>query len=118
MAMGTTQGCGTGGHRLPAAADDSAETTEREATTTAVLDNDADPDGSLDASTVQVRSGPDHGTVRIDESTGEITYTPAPGFTGTDEYTYTVTDEDDWSSNEATVTITVTALGPPPPPGG
>ena len=118
MAVGTTQGCGAGGHRLPTAADDSAETTEREATTTAVLANDADPDGSLDASTVQVRRTPAHGTVRVDESTGEVTYTPEPGFTGTDEYTYTVADQDGWTSGETTVTIAVTALRPPPPPGG
>jgi len=118
MKMGTMQGCGTGGHQLPAASDDSAETTEREATTTAVLANDTDPDGALDASTVQVQEPPAHGTVRVDESNGEVTYTPEPGFTGTDEYTYTVTDEDGWTSSEATVTMTVKALAPPPPPGG
>ena len=118
LAMATTQGCGAGGHQLPTAADDTAETTEREATTTAVLDNDTDRDGALAPSTVQVQRGPAHGTVRVDESTGAVTYAPEPGFTGTDEYTYTVTDGDGWVSNEATVTITVTALGPPPPPGG
>ena len=118
LKMGTAQGCGRGGHQLPAASADSAETTEREATTTAVLANDTDADGALDASTVQVRRTPAHGTVRVDESTGEVTYTPEPGFTGTDEYTYTVTDQDGWTSGETTVTITVEALGPPPPPGG
>jgi len=118
LKMGTAQGCGRGGHQLPVATDDSAETTEREATTTAVLANDTDADGALDASTVQIRRTPGHGTVRVDEATGEVTYTPEPGFTGTDEYTYTVTDQDGWTSGEATVTITVEALGPPPPPGG
>ena len=118
LKMGTAQGCGRGGHQLPAASADRDETTEREATTTAVLANDTDADGGLDASTVQVRRTPAHGTVRVDESTGEVTYTPEPGFTGTDEYTYTVTDQDGWTSGEATVTITVEALGPPPPPGG
>ncbi len=118
MKLGTTQGCGTGGHQLPTASDDNDHTTEREATTTEVLDDDADPDGALDASTVQVQSTPAHGTVHVDESTGAITYTPEPGFTGTDEYTYTVTDQDGWTSNEATVTISVTTLAPPPPPGG
>lgn len=118
MELATTQGCGTGGHQLPAASDDTDETSEREATTTDVLANDADPDGELDASTVQVESASDHGTVEVDEGSGVITYTPNPGFTGTDEYTYTVSDEDGWTSNEATVTITVTSLTPPPPPGG
>ncbi|WP_233993912.1 cadherin-like domain-containing protein [Salinibacter altiplanensis] len=118
LKMGTAQGCGTGGHQLPTAADDSDKTTEREATTTAVLDNDRDPDGALNASTVRVQGGPAHGTVRVDASAGTVTYAPEPGFTGTDEYTYTVTDEDGWVANEATVTITVEALAPPPPPGG
>ncbi|WP_263787755.1 cadherin-like domain-containing protein [Salinibacter grassmerensis] len=118
LTMGTVQGCGRGGHQLPAAAADRDETTEREATTTTVLENDTDADGALDASTVQVRRTPAHGTVRVDESTGEVTYTPEPGFTGTDEYTYRVTDRDGWTSGEATVTITVEALAPPPPPGG
>ncbi len=67
---------------------------------------------------MRVRRTPAHGTVRVDESTGEVTYTPEPGFTGTDEYTYTVADQDGWTSGETTVTITVEALGPPPPPGG
>ncbi len=118
LKMGTTEGCGRGGHQLPAASADRDETTEREATTTAVLANDTDADGGLDASTVRVRRTPAHGTVRVDESTGEVTYTPEPGFTGTDEYTYTVADQDGWTSGETTVTITVKALGPPPPPGG
>ncbi len=118
LKMGTAQGCGRGGHQLPAASADRDETTEREATTTAVLANDTDADGGLDASTVRVRRTPAHGTVRVDESTGEVTYTPEPGFTGTDEYTYTVADQDGWTSGETTVTITVKALGPPPPPGG
>ena len=117
MTLGTAQGCGTGGHRLPTASDDSSTTTEREATTTAVLENDADADGTLDPATVQIQRAPDHGTVHIDPSTGDITYAPEPGFTGTDTYTYTVSDQDGWTSNQATVTMTVEALAPPPPPG-
>ena len=117
MKLGTAQGCGTGGHRLPTASDDSSTTTEREATTTAVLENDADADGTLDPATVQVQGAPDHGTVHVDPSTGDITYAPEPGFTGTDTYTYTVSDQDGWTSNSATVTMTVEALAPPPPPG-
>jgi hypothetical protein len=117
LKLGTAQGCGTGGHQLPRASDDSSTTTEREATTTAVLENDADADGALDPATVQIQRAPDHGTVHVDPSTGAITYAPEPGFTGTDAYTYTVSDQDGWTSNAATVTITVEALAPPPPPG-
>ena len=78
-------------------------------TTTDVLANDNDPDGSLDASTVTVQSGPSDGSVSVDGSTGEITYTPDTDFTGDDTYTYTVQDNDGAESNEATVTITVQA---------
>lgn len=58
-------------------------------------------------------------TIRFrDNSTGDlrkgITYTPAPGFAGTDTFTYTVADDDGALSNEATVTVTVYAGNIPP----
>ena len=97
------------GNQAPTASDDSDQTNEDQPTTTDVLANDNDPDGSLDASTVTVQSGPSDGSVSVDGSTGEITYTPDSGFTGSDSYTYTVDDNDGETSNEATVTITVNA---------
>jgi len=92
----------------PTASDDSAQTTEGQSVTTSVLANDSDPDGSLDASSVQVESGPSDGTASAN-SDGTITYEPNAGFTGTDSYTYTVADSEGARSEEATVTIEVNA---------
>ncbi|WP_173010293.1 Ig-like domain-containing protein, partial [Mycolicibacterium sp. P9-64] len=37
-------------------------------------------------------NGPTHGTVAVDEATGTFTYNPDDGYTGTDEFTVTVSD--------------------------
>lgn len=58
-----------------------------------VLANDVDPEGQIDESSVQVLSGPSNGTVLIDGGSGEITYTPNPGYSGPDSFTYNVCDE-------------------------
>ena len=90
----------------PVAKDDSDQTEEGQSVTTDVLANDSDPDGSLDASTVQVESNPSDGQATANGN-GTITYEPNSGFVGTDSYAYTVEDDDGAESNEATVTITV-----------
>jgi uncharacterized repeat protein (TIGR02543 family) len=95
----------------PTASNDTDETTSGQPVTTDVLTNDSDPDGSLDSSTVAVQAGPSNGSTTAN-SDGTITYTPSGGFTGTDSYTYTVQDNDEANSNEATVTITVKAGAP------
>ena len=47
------------------------------------------------------------GTWSVDTTTGEITFTPEPGFTGDPTpISYTVDDNDGNTSNEATVTVT------------
>ena len=38
--------------------------------------------------------GPDHGTASVDPGTGVVTYTPEPGFCGTDTFTYGIEAED------------------------
>jgi len=91
---------------LPTASDDSDETTEDQSVTTDVLTNDTDPERSLDASSVQVESGPSDGSATANDD-GFITYAPDDGFTGTDSYTYTVADNEGARSGEATVTIDV-----------
>ncbi|MFB6232110.1 MAG: Ig-like domain-containing protein, partial [Salinibacter sp.] len=92
----------------PTASDDSNQTIESQPVTTDVLANDSDPDGRLNASTVQVQTNPSNGSASAN-SDGTITYTPDAGFTGTDSYAYTVEDDDGARSNEATVTIDVLA---------
>ena len=71
-----------------------------------VLANDADPDGDL--LTVAVVAGPANGQVLFSPGTGGgFLYQPAPGFVGTDTFTYVATDPGGALSNPAVVTITV-----------
>ncbi len=39
------------------------------------------------------QAGPQHGTARLDRSTGRLTYAPNPGFIGEDRFTYYTVDE-------------------------
>jgi hypothetical protein len=58
---------------------------------------------------------PSHGTLgAIDQATGQISYTPNPGFSGIDGFTYTATNSAG-VSNVGTVTIVVSGGSPPPP---
>jgi len=50
-----------------------------------------------------------NGFVITANANGSITYRPTDGFTGTDDFKYTLTDSDDQVSTPATVNITVTA---------
>jgi len=88
--------------------DDSYSTPENTALTVddpGVVSNDdiCDTDGLVIST-----SSPAHGTLSgFDDSGGGFTYTPDPGFTGTDSFTYVLEDVEE--SPTATVTITVTA---------
>ena len=73
-----------------------------------VLSNDMDPD--LDPLTAELEMDVADGTLSL-ASDGSFTYTPDPGFSGTDTFTYRARDGFALS-NPATVTITVSA-----PPG-
>ena len=88
----------------PDAIDDTAESALNTPVTIKVLSNDSDPDG--DTLTVPEAKNPAHGSVAIN-SDGTITYTPNPGFSGTDTFTYTI--EDGYGGTDiATVTVNVT----------
>jgi hypothetical protein len=54
-----------------------------------------------------------HGTVALDLSDGSYTYTPDAAFSGTDSFTYTVTDADHQTAT-GIVTIDVAAASAPP----
>ena len=80
-----------------------------------------DPGNALVQATLTVRSQPANGTAVVVNLSGDrqITYTPAPGFTGVDTFTYTINDNlpaagGNLTSNIATVTVTVD----PAPPNG
>jgi hypothetical protein len=93
----------------PKANDDFIDTDAGNPVTVDVLANDTDPDGAdkLDKSTVTVVTAAAHGATSVDSATGEITYTPQTGFSGTDTFAYTVTDVNGAVSNPATVTVVV-----------
>ena len=65
--------------------------------------NDSDPDG--DEVTLVSVTAPSNGAVGVNPDF-TITYTPAPGFTGTDTFTYTVSDGRG-GTDTATVTVIV-----------
>ena len=74
-----------------------------------VLSNDSDPDG--DTLSIVGVTQPPNGNVTVNGTT--LTYTPNPGFSGVDRFTYTVSDGHGGTST-AIVTITVTLQTPPP----
>lgn len=78
-----------------------------------VLANDSDADSASSLLTISVISLPSHGTVTL-ESAG-VRYTPAAGYTGTDNFQYRIADELGLQSRAVNVTLTVTA---PPGSGG
>ena len=95
----------------PKAQDDSGRTPVNTPITVAVLANDL---GNLNPATVAVTTPPGHGTVKVNPATGQVTYTPALGFTGQDTFIYSVRDYAGQLTN-ATVTIDVYAQPSPPP---
>jgi hypothetical protein len=75
----------------PVANHDTASTNENSPVIINVVANDTDTDGTINVTTVMIGTGPGHGTVGVN-SDGTVTYTPAPGFFGSDSFTYTVQD--------------------------
>ncbi|QHS63670.1 Ig-like domain-containing protein [Chitinophaga agri] len=92
----------------PVAVNDRAETKANTPVTVNVLDNDDARNATLDVTTVTIVGGPAHGTVKVNED-GTITYTPDPGYTGEETFTYQVKNTNGQASNVATVAITITA---------
>jgi VCBS repeat-containing protein len=99
---------------VPVANNDSTSTPEDIAVDINVVANDTDVDGTIDATTVTVISAATNGSVSVDTTTGLVTYTPNADYNGPDSLTYTVNDDDNSTSNEATITITVTAVNDVP----
>lgn len=62
--------------------------------------------GDLDQSTLEVVSGPEHGTASNVGGSGNLRYEPDPGFTGVDVFTYRICDVAG-VCDTATVTVTV-----------
>ena len=104
---------GVGGRAVfaPDAKDDVLDVRNGLPASVEVLANDTDPDGDLLTVTTLTPEAA-LGTVRCTAG-GRCTYTPAPGATGTDSFTYGVSDGRGGSD---TATVRVTLAAPPPPP--
>jgi uncharacterized repeat protein (TIGR01451 family) len=90
-------------NRPPVAVDDAAATSIGVPVTIDVKANDSDPDG--DPLTVSLVAPPADGSAVVNPD-GTITYTPGPGFTGTDTFLYQVCDPSNACST-AQVTVTI-----------
>jgi hypothetical protein len=91
----------------PVAVDDSAETTQEAPVLIDVLDNDADADG--DPLAITQVGAPAHGTAVI--SGTQVLYTPGLGYSGSDTFTYTITDGFATAAAAVTVDVTPAAVG-------
>ena len=87
----------------PIATNDSATTLQDTPVIVSVLANDTDVDGNL--LTVTAVTGPAHGSAVINAN-NTVTYTPATGWFGADNFTYTISDGNGGTAS-ATVSITV-----------
>jgi hypothetical protein len=100
------------GNRAPVAVNDAysmtANSTLATNHTTGVLVNDSDPDAdSLEVVNFELVTAPPNAAAFQMFIRGGFHYTPFPGFTGSDQFTYRARDPDGAESNEAIVTITV-----------
>ena len=89
----------------PTAQADAASTGKNSAVSISVIANDSDVDGD-NLSITSVTQGA-NGTVSITGGAKMVNYKPRNGFTGTDTFTYTVSDG---KGGSATAVVTVTVL--------
>ena len=97
-------------NRAPQAEPDNASTTFGRPVTISVLTNDSDPDGN--PLTITGVTQPGGGSVSIRGTT--LVFTPAPGFSGTARFTYTI-DDGHGGTSSAVVTVFVAAQPNRPP---
>ena len=115
-AEGECDGCkgGSSGDE-PVALDDKTFTDINTPVTIHILENDYDPNGDLDPTTVEIVVPPENGELDIesgkDSESGDVVYHPEEDFRGEDYFYYVVFDERGLRSNEAEVTITVGSGG-------
>ncbi|WP_157964648.1 VCBS domain-containing protein, partial [Algibacillus agarilyticus] len=89
------------------AADDSFNATEDTVLNGSVAGNDSTTSGGT--LSFAKASDPSHGTVTVNTD-GTFSYTPNSNYTGSDSFTYTVTDADSGESLTQTVSVTVAAV--------
>ncbi|MGB3403611.1 MAG: Ig-like domain-containing protein [Microcoleaceae cyanobacterium] len=90
---------------VPTPLDDAATTVLNTPVTIDVLSNDTDPEN--DPLIITAVSQPENGTATLDNAS--IIYTPNPGFTGVETFTYTV-DDSNGGIDTANVTVSVIVI--------
>ncbi|MCP4358569.1 MAG: DUF11 domain-containing protein, partial [Chloroflexi bacterium] len=80
-------------NEFPVIEDDFAMTAMNTAVTIDVLNNDSDPNGTLDLTTLTIIAEPDYGTAVVNGTTGVISYTPPISYSGIAAYAYQVCDD-------------------------
>lgn len=90
----------------PIANNDSATVEQNQTVSIGLLSNDTDDHG-FEASSVTIVSAPANGSVSVGND-GSVVYTPTTDYTGSDSFTYQVSDSYGLQSNVATVSISVT----------
>ena len=100
------------GNTVPNAVNDSITTSQNVAHTFNPRSNDTDADG--DSLTITGKTNGSNGTVSFTSS--NVTYTPNNNYTGSDSFTYTISDGNG-GADTATVNVTVNATGGPQPVG-
>jgi FtsP/CotA-like multicopper oxidase with cupredoxin domain len=91
----------------PIAEDDWGSTTRNTAINLAVTSNDYDTDGSINAESVTIVDPPSRGGTATHLGGGVVRFTPRRNFTGTDTFTYVVSDSQGMPSAKATVRVNV-----------
>ena len=74
-----------------------------------VVQNDHDPNGTIDPTTVRVRSGPQLGTATV-RADGSVVYTPPLNRFGVDKFSYTVENSAGAVSNLASVLVAIRSI--------
>jgi LPXTG-motif cell wall-anchored protein len=97
----------------PVASIDTSTVSEDGTVKVSVLNNDSDVEG--DTLTITSVTNPAHGTVIINED-GTISYTPDANYSGTDSFSYTISDGHGGTST-STVNVTVNAVNDKPTVG-
>ncbi|MBW8884219.1 MAG: tandem-95 repeat protein, partial [Planctomycetia bacterium] len=79
------------------------------------LENDSTlPDSGETLEIIAVSRGNHGGTTSIDAGGAHVIYAPAPNFTGTETFTYTIRDRNNGGGLTAQATVTVVVSGPAP----
>lgn len=96
-------------NQVPLAMDDTGSSILGATVILDIVSNDTDTDGAPIYSTVQIVTQPANG-VAVNFGNGLVSYTPNPGFSGIDSFTYIIADDQAAFSNPATVSINVVGL--------